>query len=101
MSSGCRWFWRRIPHRRSGARSAGRNTGTFVARGSGRADGSCVNLEYGAGSFSTRDSPAAAITDGGAVGAGGGLAALAAGCSRTGGGAVGAGGGGLAVLARG
>src|SRR6185436_4688261 len=48
----------------------------------------------------TRESPAGAITGGGAVGAcAGGLAALAACCSRTGGGAVGACAGGLAVLA--
>src|SRR4029453_8426391 len=99
MSSGGRWFRRRIPHRRSGVRSDGRNTGVVVARGSGRANGSCVDLEYGTGSLSTRDSPAGAITGGGVVGAcAGGLAVLAACCSRTGG-AVGACAGGLAALA--
>src|SRR5215471_18791222 len=98
MSSGCRLFRRRILHRRSVVRSAGRNTGTVFAR----ADGSRVNLEYGTGSFSTRDSPAGAITGGGAIGAcAGGLAVLATGCSRTGGGAVDACAGGLAALATG
>src|SRR5262249_26875128 len=98
MSSGCRLFRRRILHRRSVVRSAGRNTGTVFAR----ADGSRVNLEYGTGSFSTRDSPADAITGGGAIGAcAGGLAGLARGWSRPGGGAVEACGGGLAALATG